>query len=288
MNIYLNGKYLKKEEATLSPFDHGFLYGMGLFETFRVYEGHPFLLDDHLERINQGLDALNINYRFKREATNRILQELLKRNELENAYIRLNVSAGIGEVGLQVAPYNEPNIIIFPKPLPPSGELAEKRAVLLKLKRNSPEGNERLKSHHFMNNILAKREIGDSADQEGIFLTEKGFLAEGIVSNIFWKKENVIYTPSVETGILNGITRQFVIDLVKKMGLRVEEGLYTIEQVLDAEEMFVTNSIQEIVPIYTFENHQLPGKRGELVKGIHLNYRHYCKGLWSRHSLRSE
>lgn len=288
MMIYLNGQYLNKEEAKLSPFDHGFLYGMGLFETFRVYEGHPFLLDDHLERLNQGLKALNINYCFNREATNRILQELLKRNDFENAYIRLNVSAGIGEVGLQVEPYNEPNIIIFPKPLPPSGELTEKKAVLLKLKRNSPEGNERLKSHHFMNNILAKREIGDASDQEGIFLTENGFLAEGIVSNIFWKKENVIYTPSVETGILNGITRQFVINLVRNMGLIVEEGLYTLEEVLNAEEMFVTNSIQEIVPISSFDDRQLPGKRGELVKEIHQNYRHYCKGLWSRQDLRSE
>jgi 4-amino-4-deoxychorismate lyase len=286
--IYLNGQYIKKEEAALSPFDHGFLYGMGLFETFRIYDGHPFLLDDHLERLNRGLDALNINYCFNREATNNILQELLKRNHLENAYIRLNVSAGIGEVGLQVEPYNQPTIIIFPKPLSPLGDLTAKRAVLLKLKRNSPEGNERLKSHHFMNNILAKREIGDSSDQEGIFLTSNGFLAEGIVSNIFWKKENVIYTPSIETGILNGITRQFVISLVRKMGLTVEEGFYTIEQALDAEEIFVTNSIQEIVPICSFENRQLPGKRGEFVNEIHRNYRHYCKGIWSRHSLRSE
>jgi 4-amino-4-deoxychorismate lyase len=288
MMIYLNGQYVKKEEAAISPFDHGFLYGMGLFETFRIYEGHPFLLDDHLERLNHGLDALNINYCFNREATNSILQELLNRNDLENAYIRLNVSAGKGEVGLQVEPYNQPTIIIFPKPLPPVGDLTEKRAVLLKLKRNSPEGNERFKSHHFMNNILGKREIGDSSDQEGIFLTSNGFLAEGIVSNIFWKKGNVIYTPSVETGILNGITRQFVILLVRKMGLTVDEGLYTIKQALDAEEIFVTNSIQEIVPIGSFEDRQLPGKRGEFVNKIHLNYRHYCKSLWSRHSLRSE
>ncbi|MFL6554565.1 MAG: aminotransferase class IV, partial [Bacillus sp. (in: firmicutes)] len=167
MVIYLNGQFLKKEDAMISPLDHGFLYGMGLFETFRVYEGFPFLLDDHLARLNQGLEVLNINYRFHREETNRILQDLLKINNLSNAYIRLNVSAGIGDVGLQVEPYKEPNILIFPKPLPLAGELSEKKAVLLKLRRNSPEGIERVKSHHFMNNILAKREIGNAADIEG-------------------------------------------------------------------------------------------------------------------------
>ncbi|MCM3114202.1 aminodeoxychorismate lyase [Neobacillus sp. MER 74] len=288
MVIYINGQFLTKEEAMISPFDHGFLYGMGLFETFRVYEGHPFLLDDHLERLNQGLEVLNINYRFERNETNSILQELLKVNHLNNAYLRLNVSAGIGDIGLQVESYTNPNILFFPKPLPQAGDLTEKKAVLLELKRNSPEGNERLKSHHFMNNILAKREIGQAADTEGIFLNEKGCIAEGIVSNIFWVKGNCLYTPSVQTGILNGITRQFVSELAKKHYLSVEEGLYSLEHSLEADEMFVTNSIQEIVPISTLEGHEFPGKRGQIVQLLHREYRHYCKSLWSRHGLRSE
>ncbi|MFL6518297.1 MAG: aminodeoxychorismate lyase, partial [Bacillus sp. (in: firmicutes)] len=212
----------------------------------------------------------------------RMVQDLLKINQLKNAYLRLNVSAGIGEVGLQVEPYNEPNLLIFPKPLPAAGELHEKSAVLLKLKRNSPEGNERLKSHHFMNNILAKREVGNAVDIEGIFLTENGFLAEGIVSNIFWVNGDILYTPSVNTGILNGITRQFIIELGKKNNLRVEEGLYTVEQVIEADEMFVTNSIQEIVPITSFEGHEFPGKKGRWVRQFYLEYRRYCTRLWSR------
>ncbi|MEH6905863.1 aminodeoxychorismate lyase [Neobacillus drentensis] len=288
MHIYFNGQLVKKEEVKISPFDHGFLYGMGLFETFRVYEGHPFLLDDHLERLNKGLEVLNINFRFDREEVYSNLQELLEINNLTNAYIRLNVSAGIGDVGLQVEPYMEPNILIFPKPLPPAGDLVEKKAVLLKLRRNSPEGKERIKSHHFMNNILAKREIGNAADVEGIFLTKDGYLAEGIVSNIFWLKGKVLYTPPVNTGILNGITRQFVIELGKKHNLSVAEGFYTVENVLQADELFVTNSIQEIVPITSFEGHKLPGKKGPIVQQLHQDYRNYCKSLWSRHCLGSE
>ncbi len=288
MFIYLNGQFVKKEEARISPFDHGFLYGMGLFETFRVYDGHPFLLDDHLERLNRGLAELSIMHCFKRGETYTILQDLLKINNLTNAYIRLNVSAGLGDVGLQVEPYNEPNTLIFPKPLPPAGDITEKKAILLKQRRNSPEGNERIKSHHFMNNILAKREIGHAADVEGIFLTKDGYLAEGVVSNLFWIKGNVLYTPAVNTGILNGITRQFVIQLAKKKNLSVEEGLYSIEDALKADEIFVTNSIQEIVPITSFEGNKLPGKKGRFVQEFHLEYRHYCKSLWSRQCLGSE
>ncbi|MDQ1146985.1 4-amino-4-deoxychorismate lyase [Bacillus sp. SORGH_AS 510] len=285
MLIYLNGHFINKEDAKISPFDHGFLYGIGLFETFRVYDGHPFLLDDHLERLNQGLAEILIQQQYTRKEINNILQELLEKNQLTNAYIRLNVSAGLGEVGLQVEPYLQPNMIIFPKPLPPSGGLIEKKAVLLKVKRNSPEGNQRLKSHHYLNNVLAKREIGDFPDVEGIFLSEQGYLAEGIVSNLFWIKGNVLYSPSLHTGILNGITRQFVIKLGWKNNLQIREGHYSVEEALEADEMFVTNSIQEIVPITSFEGRNYPGKEGSWVQQFHQDYRQYSKNLWSRHSV---
>lgn len=283
MFIYLNGQLVKKEDAMISPFDHGFLYGVGLFETFRIYDGHPFLLDDHLERLNHGLAVLNIKHRFIREETAEILRLLLEKNDLSNAYIRLNISAGLGEIGLQTAAFSEPNIIVFSKQLPPAGGLSDKKAVLLERKRNTPEGDERLKSHHFLNNLFAKREIGDSPELEGIFLTEDGFLAEGIVSNLFWKKGRTVYTPALSTGILNGITRQFIIELSRKNGYNIQEGHFALEAALEADEMFVTNSIQEVVGISNFEGQNYPGSEGELVQQLHRNYRQYCKSLWSRH-----
>ncbi|MED1467465.1 aminodeoxychorismate lyase [Bacillus salipaludis] len=281
MFIYVNGEIVKKEEASISPFDHGFLYGMGLFETFRIYHGHPFLLDNHIARLNEGLEVLNIEKRFTRDEVCNALRVLLDANELINAYIRFNVSAGLGEVGLQVEPYREPSVLIFAKPLPEAGEMAEKKASLLQLKRNTPEGLTRLKSHHYMNNLLAKREIGSSTDVEGIFLTAEGYIAEGIVSNIFWKKGNTVYTPSLGTGILNGITRQFTIKAVKTLGLHLEEGLFGMEDITAAEEIFVTNSIQEIVPIAEFEGHAMPGKSGAIVQKLHQHYRESCNTLWS-------
>lgn len=285
MYIYINGTFVKENEATISPFDHGFLYGLGLFETFRIYDGHPFLLDDHLERLNSGLKTLNICAEFSRSEIVEILASLMNKNGWKNAYIRLNVSAGAGEVGLQTEPYESPNVIIFSKPLPSAGELAEKEISILNIKRNTPESELRLKSHHFLNNFLAKHEIGNHPRREGIFLTEEGFLAEGIVSNIFWVKGKTLYTPSVKTGILNGVTRQFVIKLAEKQGYEVQEGFYKPEDAESAEEIFLTNSIQEVVPVSNFHNKQMAGLNGKTVRLLHREFRKYCMTLWSRNEI---
>ncbi|AIE58603.1 aminodeoxychorismate lyase [Bacillus methanolicus] len=285
MYIYINGKFVKENEATISPFDHGFLYGLGLFETFRIYDGHPFLLDDHLERLNSGLKTINISAKYSRSEIVEILTTLMEKNGWKNAYIRLNVSAGNGEVGLQTDPYERPNVIIFSKPLPSAGELVEKEISILNIKRNTPETDFRLKSHHFLNNFLAKREIGNNPGCEGIFLTEEGFLAEGIVSNIFWVKRKTLYTPSVKTGILNGVTRQFVMKLAEKWGFEIQEGFYRPEDIENAEEIFLTNSIQEVVPVSNFHKKQMAGLEGKTVRMLHREFRKYCMTLWSRNEI---
>lgn len=285
MYIYLNGELAREEEAKISPFDHGFLYGMGLFETFRVYNGHPFLLDDHLERLNRGLKDLNIDASYKREQVLEALDRLLEKNGYKNAYIRMNVSAGTGEIGLQTKPYIHPNTIIFSKPLPQRGLKQEKQAALLNIPRNTPEGTERLKSHHFLNNILAKREVGNDPGTEGLFLTKEGFLAEGVTSNLFWIKGDSICTPSIETGILNGITRQFVARLAETLGMNIQEGLYRAEDLLKADEAFVTNSIQEIVPISAFNGNLMPVLAGTKTSELHELYARHCETLWSRNEL---
>jgi 4-amino-4-deoxychorismate lyase len=285
MYVYINGQFSKKEEVVISPFDHGFLYGLGVFETFRAYNGHPFLLDDHLERLNEGMRMLNIDAAFTREDVLPILKKLLAKNSFSDAYIRFNVSAGNGEIGLQTESYTEPNVIIFSKPLSPAGGMAEKKAVLLNIKRNTPEGEERLKSHHYLNNVLAKREVGNDLNKEGIFLTEEGYLSEGIVSNVFWYKEGILYTPDIGTGILNGITRRFVIALARKAGVEVHEGFYNKEEAEAAEEIFLTNSIQEIVPVIDFSGKAYPGKQGNLVKSLFKQYEEHRETLWSRTQL---
>lgn len=282
MYIYLNGQIVKQEEAVISPFDHGFMYGLGLFETFRIYDGHPFLLDDHISRLNEGLQLLNISKAFSRLEVVELLDNLLKVNNLTNAYIRFNVSAGSGAIGLQTEAYTNPTIIIYIKPLGPSGGLLEKRGKIVTIPRNTPEGRERLKSHHYLNNIFAKREIGNTLDVEGIFLTHDKYIAEGITSNLFWVKNHTLYTPCVNTGILNGITRKFIIYLAKETGLKVEEGFYSVEHLIEAEEVFATNSIQEIIALDCVDSHHyFEGENGEVTRTLHKAYQQYTSSLWT-------
>jgi 4-amino-4-deoxychorismate lyase len=285
MYIYLNGNIVKDTEAVISPFDHGYMYGLGLFETFRTYNGHPFLLDDHLARLNQALKELDIRYVCKREEIVAVLDELLKVNGLKDAYVRLNISAGPAEVGFQTGPYENPTIIMYMKPLPAYGT-SEKEGVFLDTRRNSPEGARRLKSHHYMNNILAKKEMGSAPSLEGIFFTKEGHIAEGIVSNVFFVKGQTVYTPALETGILDGVTRQFVLTVLDKLEIRVEEGLFTKAELLSSQEIFVTNSIQEISPIIQIENHKYPPGPHTLTAQIQQIYRQTCEFLWSKCDLR--
>ncbi len=285
MYVYINGRLTKKDEVKISPFDHGFLYGLGVFETFRIYNGHPFLLDDHLKRLNESLRVLKIEAAFTRDEAITILKKLLAKNNFRDAYIRFNVSAGNGEIGLQTESYREPNVIVFAKLLPPAGEMGEKKAVLLDLRRNTPEGTERLKSHHYLNNVLAKREAGPAMDTEGIFQTSEGYLAEGIVSNIFWYRNGILSTPSVDTGILDGVTRRFVIAMARNAGIEVREGFYKKEEAEAADEIFLTNSIQEIVPVTSFSGKSFPGKSGKLVRSLFEKYEAQRETLWSRTQL---
>lgn len=255
MKISFNGQIIDADQAVISIHDHGFLYGMGCFETFRTYGRHIFLLEEHLARLKQGCLQLGIPFELSAEALQCIVHELLEANGLEEAYVRCSVSAGPEELGIPADDYTSPNIIVHMKALPRIDEAIYRHGrplQLLKLRRNTPEGNVRLKSFHFMNNILARREMRQypwAAGAEGLFLSEAGHIAEGVVSNIFFIWKDMLYTPSVDTGILPGITRQFIIQEARKHGEPVQEGQFPLEALLEAKEIFLTNSVQEIVPV---------------------------------------
>ncbi|MDF2714766.1 MAG: 4-amino-4-deoxychorismate lyase [Paenibacillus sp.] len=255
MKIAVNGQICEDQEAVISVYDHGFLYGIGLFETFRTYGGRPFLLEPHLGRLSRSCMELGIRYAPEAAETESLIARLLSANGLKDAYVRFSVSAGVDLLGLPSTDYEKPNVIVYVKPLPPRDDrtYAEGKPIqLLELRRNSPEGSIRYKSFHYMNNILAKREMRRyewAAGAEGIFLDAYGHVAEGIVSNLFWIKGGVVYTPAISTGILPGITREYVIGLAKRSGFDVREGRYEWSAVMEADEAFMTNSIQEIVPV---------------------------------------
>ncbi|MDD9272066.1 aminodeoxychorismate lyase [Paenibacillus sp. GCM10023248] len=257
MIISLNGKLMDEQHAVVSVYDHGFLYGLGLFETFRTYNGEPFLLPEHLNRLAEGCRELGIRYAPDPIHVHKLIGSLLEANELQDAYIRLSVSAGTDMLGLPAGDYEQPVEIAYIKPLPPrDAKLDEegKALQLLKLPRNTPEGLYRFKSFHYMNNILAKRELRQyawAAGAEGLMMTEDGYVAEGIVSNLFFIKNGTLYTPSLETGILAGITRAHVMRIAQQQQIPVQDGLYRWEDLVEADEIFLVNSIQEIVGVTT-------------------------------------
>ncbi|TYS61804.1 aminodeoxychorismate lyase [Sutcliffiella horikoshii] len=257
MIVYKDGSWQPIEETNVSVMDHGFLYGVGLFETFRTYNGIPFLFQDHLKRLRDGLESVYIEWDHSEEKLYKLVTEALEKNGLTDGVIRLNVTAGISNWGLPTETYRAPSLLLFTRPLP-DHNAASKHAVILKRRRNTPEGDTRLKSHHYLNNLLGKREIGPQLDVEGIFLTQEGFVAEGLVSNVFWIKGDIVYTPSISTGILNGVTRNFILLLCSFLNLEVKEGKFPLVDLLGADEVFITNSTQEIIRINKLDDTVFP------------------------------
>ncbi|ARW05156.1 Branched-chain-amino-acid transaminase [Bacillus atrophaeus] len=267
MIIYLNGQFIEEKEASLSPFDHGFLYGIGVFETFRLYEGRPFLIEWHLERLERAAKDVQIKHRITKEELTDMVDNLLRLNHIEdgNARVRLNISAGVSTKGFTAQTYENPTVLCFVNPLNPENLPVQKEGKVLTIRRNTPEGQFRLKSHHYLNNMYAKQELGNDPRYEGIFLTEDGAVAEGIISNIFWSKGKCIYTPSLDTGILDGVTRRFVIEKMEKLGAEVKTGRFRLESLLTADEAWMTNSVLEIVPFSKIEEAAFPGVSGEMT-----------------------
>jgi 4-amino-4-deoxychorismate lyase len=255
VKVALNGSIVNASEAVIPVYDHGFLYGIGLFETFRTYGGRPYLLERHMQRLFAGCAALGIRYTPSLERIERLLSELLAANGLKDGYVRLTISAGAAELGLPVSDYEQPSELILVKLLPQVSEAAlmsGKELRLLRTRRNTPEGEIRFKSLHYMNNIIAKRELqaaGASSGAEGLMLSGEGWLAEGIVSNLFFARDGVVYTPEIGTGILPGITRERVLELARSSGIETKEGRFGWEQLATADEIWLTNSIQELVPV---------------------------------------
>ncbi len=261
MIVILNGQMMDEKQAVVPVTDHGFLYGIGLFETFRTYGGEPFLLERHFDRMEAGCRQLVLGWsRPDRERAIRLLDEARRAGGWDDVYVRWSVSAGSAPLGLPAGleGYEHVNEIIYVKPLPtfPQGLYAYGRPLQkLSLPRADSElgpNTPRLKSFHYMNSIAGKREMLSypwAAGAEGLFLTKEGWLSEGLVSNLCFIRGGTLCTPDSGTGALPGITCGLVLELAQAEGIRAETGYYRWEELAQADEVFVTNSIQELVPI---------------------------------------
>jgi 4-amino-4-deoxychorismate lyase len=275
MHVYVNGTIYPAEQASVSVLDHGFLYGIGLFETLRVYDRHLFLWEAHYARLCSGLLALHITPAWTSEELAEAVLQTIDANGLRDAYVRLSITAGPEGVGLVAGGYERPSLFVFARQVAPLSDPPQpKRLQTLGLPRQTAEGHQRFKSHNYLNNALAKLELGGApSDVEGLFLTHDGYLAEGIVSNLFWVKDGRLFTPSLDTGILDGVTRQHVLLLVGQLDLPTEEGRFRPEALREADEVFVTNSVQEIVPVAEIDGRLVASSYGKYTRELHRAYR---------------
>lgn len=280
MLVYLNDKIIPAAEAKISIFDHGFLYGDGIYETLRVYDGVVFLLDEHLERLYRSAMLIGLDIPKDAAGIKSAIYDTLQANKLRNAYVRLTVSRGEGEIGLDPALCRKPTFIIVTK------ELAEYprvyyeegvRIIIAVVKRNCREAlNPQIKSLNFLNNILAKIEAKKADAYEAVMTNVAGHLAEGTICNIFFVKDGILCTPSIECGILDGITRSLVLDLAFRNDIMIKEGEFTPAELYKASEVFITNTTMEVMPVSRVDD--VHYKVGEIAKLLHTKYRQEVNG----------
>ena len=268
MLIYIDGEFLPKAAAKVSVFDHGLLYGDGVFEGIRSYNGRVFKLDEHLERLYDSAKSIMLQIPIPIETMKEQVLETLRLNHLTEAYIRLIVTRGVGDLGLDPDKCPKPTIIIIADKItlyPPKFYEEGLEIVTVSVRRNYAEAiNPRIKSLNYLNNILAKIEGKQAGAEEVLMLNAEGYVVECSGDNVFWIKNEVLVTPPVHIGILEGVTRNSVIDLAREAGMRVEERVFTRHDLYIADECFLTGTAAEVIPVVKIDQRPIgdghPGK----------------------------
>lgn len=273
--VYIDGKYYPKKEAKISVFDHGFLYGDGVFEGIRAYEGCVFKLNEHINRLYESAKSIELIIPLSKAEFKNAIIETLNRNTLKDAYIRVVVSRGIGTLGLNPTLCPKASIIIIADYLAPLFEGKNATAIIAFTRRNSVTAiNPMIKSLNYLNNILARIEANKAGVNEALMLNQNGTVCEGTGDNIFIVKAGVIITPPPSAAILLGITRQVVIDLAEKEGIKVIERSITVHELYNADESFFTGTAAEIAPLVNVDGKLIgTGKPGPVTTMLIDNFK---------------
>ena len=282
MKVYLNGKFVDRAQATVSIFDHGLLYGDGVFEGIRSYGGLIFKLKEHIDRLFESAHAIMLTIPHTKSELIDIVKQSLRVNKLHDAYIRLVVTRGEGDLGLDPRKCARPTVFViadrielYPKKLYEQGlEL-----ITVATQRNVPEAlNPQIKSLNYLNNILAKIEAITAGYEEAIMLSASGYVTECTGENIFIVKKKTLLTPPPYIGVLRGITRQTVMDLASGLRLDVREELLTRYDSFNAEECFLTGTDAEIVPVVKIDGRVIgTGKPGAVTTRLQQGFRRLTK-----------
>lgn len=281
MVIYLDGKFVGEDEAKLSVFDHGVLYGDGVFEGIRAYNGRIFKCEEHIDRLYAAAKAIMLNIPISKQEMTEVLLETCRKNDIKDGYIRLVVTRGKGDLGL--SPKNCPvpsvfciaaTIQLYPEEMYTKGM----PIVTAAQRRNKATiVDPQIKSLNYLNNILAKMEANRAGVPEALMLNHDGIVAECTGDNIFIVKGKVVYTPPIHVGILDGITRRTAMELLEELGYQVIEKEFTLFNVYNADECFLTGTAAEAIAVtYVDERIIGDGTPGPITKEVLHAFKEYA------------
>ncbi|BAS27039.1 branched-chain-amino-acid transaminase [Limnochorda pilosa] len=277
LQIYLNGRLVPQEEATVSVFDHGLLYGDGVFEGIRLYKDRIFRLKEHVDRLYRSARAIQLQIPIGPEAMEKAIIDTVRANGLHDGYIRPIVTRGVGDLGLDPRKCSSPTVIVIASTIqlyPP--ELYEKgvEVVTVGTRKNVPDAvSPEVKSLNYLNMILAKLEANLSGAAEALMLNHQGYIAECSADNFFVVRNGVVATPPTSQGALGGITRETVMGLARSMGITVQERVLTRTDAWTADEAFMTGTAAEVVPVVKLDGRPLgDGTPGPITRRLMDTY----------------
>ncbi len=278
MKIYLDGQFYSKEDAKISVFDHGLLYGDGVFEGIRFYQGRVFRLEEHVDRLYDSAQAICLKIPLERDAMARAVVETIRLNELQDGYVRLVVTRGSGDLGLNPALCPRATVFIIASKITlyPEKMYEEGLTVVTCATRRIPHGalSPMIKSLNYLNNVLAKIEAQQAGAGEGLMLNEQGYVAECTGDNIFIVKKGAIFTPPISSGALAGITRGVVFELARAEGLAISEPEMTRYDIFTADECFLTGTAAEVIPAVKLDSRPIgDGKPGPVTARLIARFR---------------
>lgn len=271
--VYLDGEFVPKRDAKISVFDHGLLYGDGVFEGIRSYDCLVFRLKEHLARLYESAHTIMLKIPLTLDEFTETIIETLKRNHLRDAYIRVVVTRGVGDLGLDPANCKQPSIFIITDKIilyPESFYRNGMEIITVPTVRNLPEAiNPALKTLNYLNNILAKIEAKNSNYREALMLNHQGYVAECTGDNIFIIKKGIVQTPPTYLGALKGITRQAIMDLALRSDIPCQEKILTRHDLFNADESFLTGTAAEVIPVVKIDGRQIgTGKPGKITRKL--------------------
>ncbi len=271
--VYLNGRICAREEATVSVYDHGFLYGDGVFEGIRVYAGRIFKLEEHLDRLYASAKSLLLRIPLSREEMREAILATVRASGLRDAYIRPVVSRGPGDLGLDPRKCPDATVVVIVDSIRLYPEAAYERGlrmVTASVRRPSPDSlNGGVKSLNYLPNILARIEANQAGVEEALMLTPEGFVCECSADNIFLVVRGEVVTPPPHLGLLRGITRDTVLDLAREEGIPTTERAFALHDVYNADECFLTGTGAEVVPVIEVDARQIgDGAPGPVTRGL--------------------